>query len=363
MRWSVRSLPKWRNRFDPGSGSWTGKTFGLDMEPIKVGIVGIGWWSDVLAGIIEQSDHLELRACYTRSSDKARAFATKFNCDAVESYETLLALDDLDGVILTTPNSAHRPGAEAAAAAGKHVFVEKPISNTLEDGRAIIAACEASGVVLAVGHSYRRHGALRHLRRLIDDGELGRVSLAEAVFSNDNGLKLQPGQWRSNPAEIPGGCLMQIGIHQIDNLLYLLGPVSDVTAYFNRLETVPDVEDVTALLMRFDSGAIGYVAADYISPRRFTLVVHGTKANAFFDMDNDGLRLQRTGETEPLLVEYESNDHLLAELEDFATAVRSKTQPEIDGHDAMVPLAIVLAAGRSSAEGRSVALSEMLPNK
>lgn len=331
------------------------------MDKVNVGIVGIGWWSDVLAAVIEKSDKLALRACYTRSEDKAAAFAAKFGCEAVGSYEAMLALDDLDGVILTTPNSAHRTGAEAAARAGKHVFVEKPISNTLEDGRAMIVACEEAGVVLAVGHSYRRHGALRHLRRLIDDGELGRVSLAEGVFSNDNGLKLKPGLWRSDPAEIPGGCLMQIGIHQIDNLLYLLGPVSDVSAYFNRLETEPDIEDVTAVLLRFGSGAIGYVAADYISPRRFTLTLHGTKANAYFDMDNDGLRLQRTGEAKPTPVAYEPNDHLVAELEDFADAIRNNTAPEIDGRKAMVPLAIVLAAGRSSADGRSVELSELLP--
>ena len=100
------------------------------MKKVKVGIVGIGWWSDVLAAVIEGSDTLDLRACYTRSKDKAETFAAKFSCEAVESYEAMLALDDLDGVILTTPNSAHRLGAEAAARAGKHVFVEKPISNT-----------------------------------------------------------------------------------------------------------------------------------------------------------------------------------------------------------------------------------------
>ena len=207
------------------------------MEKLKVGIVGIGWWSDVLAGVIEKSESLELRAGFSRTPGKRLAFAERFHCEAAQSYEAMLAIEDLDGVILTTPNSAHREGAEAAARAGKHVFVEKPISNTLEDGRAMIAAAEAAGVVLAVGHSYRRHGALRHLRRLIDEGELGRVSLAEGVFSNDNGLALEAGVWRSDPAEIPGGCLMQIGIHQIDNLLYLLGPVIDVSAYFARLET------------------------------------------------------------------------------------------------------------------------------
>ena len=153
---------------------------------------------------------------------------------------------------------------------------------------------------------------------------------------------------------------MQIGIHQIDNLLYLLGPVSDVSGYFNRLETEPDIEDVAAVLMRFKSGTIGYVAADYISPRRFTLALHGTKANTYFDLDNDGLRIQRTGETKPSPVAYESNSHLSDEMENFAAAVLGNTAPEVDGRQALIPLAIVLAAGRSSAEGRSVALSELL---
>ena len=195
---------------------------------------------------------------------------------------------------------------------------------------------------------------------MIDSGELGRVSLAEGVFSNDNGLKLKPGAWRTDPAEIPGGCLMQIGIHQIDNLLYLLGDASEVTAYLNRLETEPEIEDVTALLMQFASGAVGYVAADYISPRRFEITVHGTKANAFFDMDNEGLRIQRTGESAPLPVDYEPADHLLVELEDFADAASEERKPEIDGRDGLVPLAVVLGAARSSKERRSVPLTEIL---
>lgn len=327
---------------------------------MRVGIVGIGWWSDVLAGVIAKTDKLELRACYTRSADKAAKFAAEFGCEAMPSYDAMLALDDLDGVILTTPNSAHLPGTAAAAAAGKHVFVEKPVSNSIADGRAMIAACEAANVVLAVGHSYRRNGALRHLKHLIDSGELGRVSLAEGVFSNDNGLKLKPGVWRTDPAEIPGGCLMQIGIHQIDNLLYLLGDAGEVTAYFNRLETEPEIEDVTALLMQFKSGAVGYVAADYISPRRFEITIHGTKANAFFDIDNDGLRIQRTGETVPSALAYEPADHLLVELEDFADAAREGRKPEIDGRDGLFPLAVVLAAAKSSNERRSVPLSEIL---
>lgn len=84
---------------------------------MRVSIVGIGWWSDVLAGVIAKSNKLELRAGYSRSADKIAKFAETFGCEAMGSYEEMFALDDLDGVILTTPNSAYRPGAEAAAAA------------------------------------------------------------------------------------------------------------------------------------------------------------------------------------------------------------------------------------------------------
>lgn len=153
---------------------------------------------------------------------------------------------------------------------------------------------------------------------------------------------------------------MQIGIHQIDNLLYLLGDVQELTAYVDRLETEPEIEDVTAVLMRFQSGAIGFVASDYISPRRFMINVHGTKASAFFDMDIDGLRIQRTGESKPSPVEFPPADHLLAELEDFADAVTQGRKPEVDGTDALNPLAIVLGAVKSSRKRRSVPLSEIL---
>ena len=125
-------------------------------------------------------------------------------------------------------------------------------------------------------------------------------------------------------------------------------------------KTEPDIEDVTTVLMRFESGAIGYAASDYISPRRFELTVHGTKGNAFFDMDNDGLRLQRTGESKASPVEYPPNDHLLAELEDFADAATEGRKPEVDGTDALQPLAVVLGAVKSSKEGRSIPLAEIL---
>ena len=326
------------------------------MRPVKVGIVGIGWWSDVLASAIRESALISVAACFSRSAEKTDAFANRFSCAPMRTLENLLAFPELDGVILTTPNSQHRAGVEAAAAAGKNIFLEKPIAHTLADGEAIIAACRRAGVVLSVGHSYRRHAAMRRLRQLIEKDELGRISLAQCVFSKDHGLRLRAEGWRSQSRELPGGCLMQIGIHHIDNLLYLLGPISEVSGMFARLETVGGIEDVATLLLRFEGGAIGQIAADYISADRFALTVYGTKALATFDLV-EGLSLQRRGENAPERIPVMANDYLRDELEEFALCVHDGKPPEVDGNMSMKSLEVITAAVESATSKRVVSLA------
>jgi predicted dehydrogenase len=327
----------------------------MALDKMKVGIVGIGWWSDVLATALQDSPHLRLTACYSRNPEKVRAFARKFGCEPMGSLHELVSCQNVEGVILTTPNSQHRQGAEAAAAAGKHVFVEKPIANDLADAHAIVDACRRTGVVLSVGHSYRRHGAVRKLAEMIRQGELGRISLAQAVYSKDRGMYLKAGDWRTQEGEMPGGCLMQIGIHQIDNLIYLLGSVTEVSAMLAHLQTAGDIADVSAVLMRFASGAIGHVAADYISAEKFALTVHGTEALATCDLAH-GLSVLRRGQEMAEQVVFAPVDYLRAELEEFAFCVRQGRQPEVDGPEAIRSLSVVLAAIESAAGGRTIAI-------
>jgi predicted dehydrogenase len=327
------------------------------VKKAKLGVVGIGWWSDVLAASIAGSDCAEICAAYTRSRDKTEAFAKRFNCFAASSLEALLEFTDLDGVIVTVPNGAHREVATAAAASGKHVFVEKPIANTLDDGEAIVAACARAGVVLSVGHSYRRHAGLRRMRKFIDEETLGRVSFAEAIFAKDRGLKLEnPEDWRFRKSEMPGGCLMQIGIHQIDNILYLLGPARSVFASFARLETRAEIPDLASVLITLESGALASVTADYISADRFRLSLYGTKAIATFDLA-EGLSLQRRGQDKAEPVSITANDYLRAEIEEFAQCILHGGVAEVGGREAMAALAVVRAAIDSAASGRPVSLA------
>jgi predicted dehydrogenase len=328
------------------------------MTKAKLGVIGIGWWSDVLASSIAGSERAEICAAYTRNADKRAAFARRFGCTAAESLSSLLALPHLDGVIITVPNSAHRAVAVAAAAAGKHMFLEKPIANELDDGAAIVAACEQAGVILSVGHSYRRHAALRHMRSLIDDGTMGRVSFAEGIFAKDRGLGLKdPGDWRFRKSEMPGGCFMQIGIHQVDNVLYLLGPARSVFGTFCRLETAAEIEDLANVVITFESGAIASVSANYITADRFRLSLYGTGAVATFDLA-EGLALQRRGESAATAVAIKPNDYLRDEIEEFAVCIMDGRRPEVGGREAMAALAVVRAAIESAAKGRPVLLDD-----
>src|SRR5581483_10139243 len=145
----------------------------------------MGWWSDVLADAIVRSGKLQIVACYTRSEDKRRAFAAKYGCAAASSYEAILADRSIEAVVNTTPNNVHLETTRAAARAGKHVFLDKPIANTVSEGREIARACREAGVVLALGYQRRRESHFRWVKRRIEAGELGRLVNAEANISRD----------------------------------------------------------------------------------------------------------------------------------------------------------------------------------
>src|SRR5215212_3515362 len=108
---------------------------------VKVGCLGMGWWSDVLADAMKRSGKLKIAACYSRSHEKREKFAAKYGCRAARSYEEMLNDRSIEAIINTTPNGTHLETTRAAAQAGKHVFLDKPIANTVADARGITAAC------------------------------------------------------------------------------------------------------------------------------------------------------------------------------------------------------------------------------
>ena len=205
---------------------------------VKVGIVGLGRWAKVLTRAIKPSDKIEIVSGFSRSQEKRESFAREMGVGAAADLQSMLCDPHIKGVILTVPNEQHLPVAREVAKAGKHVYTEKPIAATLEDGLAIEALEKAYGVTVTVGHSARLMAGIRKIREAIDAGELGRVAFMEANFSNERALELTPDTWRWYKSRAPGGPLSQLAIHQFDVLHYLGGEVAEVSSIASKLSPV-----------------------------------------------------------------------------------------------------------------------------
>jgi predicted dehydrogenase len=322
----------------------------------------MGWWSDVLADTIKRSDKLKIVACYSRSAEKRQAFAVKYGCRAAGRYETILDDHAVEAIVNTTPNDAHLETTRAAAAAGKHVFLDKPIANTITDARAITAACREARVVLALGYQRRRESQFRWIRRQIDDGAFGRLVNAEANISRDRLGKFDLNSWRYTAKGMPGGVMLQIGIHYTDVLAYLLGPISAVSGRLAQLVLPGDNPDVASLVLEHDSGALSTLNASYASASEYYLVnIYGKEASAYYDL-HQGLRFLKRGAAGSSPVACEKTDAIRDELEEFAAAVRGQAQPEMDGERATASLAVIRAGVESARTGRRVEVAEILSN-
>ena len=332
----------------------------MDQDPLRVACLGMGWWSDVLADAIQRSNKIKIVACYSRSRDKRDTFAAKYRCQALTSYEAMLADTGVEAIINTTPNDVHLETTSAAAAAGKHVFLDKPIANTVTDGRGITDVCRKAGVVLALGYQRRRESHFRWVKREIEAGTFGKLVNAEANISRDRLGQIDLNSWRYTAAGMPGGVMLQIGIHYTDVLTYLMGPIKAVTGQSAQLVLPGDNPDVASLILEHEGGALSTLNASYASASEYYLMnIYGKEATAFYDMHN-GLRMQRRGSKAVTAVPCEKNDAIVEELEEFAAAVRGHGEPEMDGDRSTTSLAVIRAGLLSVKERRRVEVAEIL---
>jgi predicted dehydrogenase len=324
---------------------------------MKVACLGMGWWSDVLADAMKRSGKFQIVSCFSRSADKREAFAKKYGCRAARSYEEVLGDNSVEAIINTTPNSVHRETTVAAAKAGKHTFLDKPIANTIEDARALTKACRDAKVVLALGYQRRRESQFRWIKERI--GEFGKLVNAEANISRDRLGKIDLNSWRYTAEGMPGGVMLQIGIHYTDVLEYLMGPVKAVSGRFVRLVLPGDNPDVASLVLEHENGALSTLNASYASASEYYLMnIYGKEASAYYDL-HQGLRFLRRGAEKSESVSVKKNDPIVDELDEFAAAVRGEAEPEMDGERSTRSLAVLLAGIRSAKEGRRIEIEEV----
>ena len=312
-----------------------------------IAFAGTGMWAPRLADAAQRAG-LSIVACHSRDEAKRSAFAERFGCAAAPTLEEAIGHPDVEGVVIATPNDVHEVQALACAARGRHVFVEKPIADTLEAGERIRAACLDAGVVLMVGHAFRRLGAARRTKELLEAGALGRVVLAEANMSLPGTFKA--GAWRAQRERNAGGPLMQLGIHHVDTLAYWLGPVRRAGGRFAHVHTDADIDDVGAATLEFESGALGVVTGSYVSPKTLSLRLLGTEAvldyRADFSVWPDARALDAVTslELDGEPVEFEQRDMLAEELAEFGACIRGDAVPETGAEEGLAALGVILEA-------------------
>jgi predicted dehydrogenase len=299
------------------------------------------------------------------------------SCDVYTDLAPVLARPDVHIVLVTTPSGAHLEPAVAAAEAGKHVVVEKPLEITLERCDRIIEACDRAGVRLCTIFPSRFGDANRALKAAVDAGRFGRLTLGETTCKWWRPQSYyDEGGWKGTRALDGGGALMNQAIHNVDLLLWLMGPVTHITGFTATLahERI-EVEDTAAACLRFASGALGIIeATTSVHPGLpKTVAVHGDRGTVVIEQD-DVLRWELTPETDgdrrirerfaqrtgasggasnPAAISHQGHARQLA---DFVQAIREGRPPLVDGREGRRAVEVILGIYRAAAEGRTVQL-------
>jgi predicted dehydrogenase len=245
---------------------------------IKAAIVGLGWWGKTLVEACENSDAIRFVAGATRTvSPEIEAFAKAKGFRLERDYEAVLADPDVDAVVLATPHSMHGAQVVAAAAAKKHIFCEKPFTLTKREAEDAVAAVRKAGVTLALGYNRRIHPEMIKLRDMIRSGELGIILHIEATMTFPNVLFINPGHWRADKHETPLGGLLPMGVHAVDAMIDLCGPIDHVFAQSFRRAAPIDADDTTSILFRMKEGMSGYLGTMTTTGPGFSFQVFGSK--------------------------------------------------------------------------------------
>lgn len=322
---------------------------------INAAIVGLGAYAARMVSAVHgRSAKLRFVSGVTRNPGDRSALAAQHGIALTSDYGAVLADPEIDAVVLATPHSLHARQAQQAAQAGKHVFVEKPLALTGADAADTVRVCRACGVVLAVGYNSRFRPALRELKRIVQSGMLGTVLHLEAHLSGPPGRggSALRGSWRNDRAESPAGGMTGKGVHLVDQMIWLTGEVESVWAQSERRVLDADIDDTTAVMLRFANGATGYLGTLLSTPYFWRLHVFGSQGWA--EVRDERLLSVCTGGRAVKVVEYPETDTRLEQLDAFADAIAGKGAFLVNEVEAAHGAAVLEAITRSALRHETV---------
>jgi predicted dehydrogenase len=288
---------------------------------IDAAIVGLGRWGKTLVEAVQgKSDKIRFTRAVSRAPAQHREFLETHHLLASNSLTEMLADKSIQAVVLATPHTQHVDEVIAAAAAGKHVFCEKPLALTREGTARAIGACRNTGVVLGIGTDKRYFPAIAEVIRMTSGGELGPLIHVEGNFSNEVAAGFTA--WRERFDETPAGGMTGTGIHVLDAMMKIAGPVDRVHAKLLSLKPGPDPWDSLSVLLEFASGMGGTLACVRSTP--MFLRLHAFGRNGSIEAVSRHDVIVRKSGAEPIRLKYQGGDSVRVNLEGFADAVEGR---------------------------------------
>jgi predicted dehydrogenase len=288
---------------------------------INTAIVGLGWWGKTLVKAARDfGAPLNFTRGVSLEPDTVRDFAAEQKLQLGTSFEEVLADPAVQAVILATPHSKHRAQVEAAAAAGKHIYCEKPFALSKADAEAALAAVKRAGVVIAVGHHFRLLPSLRVLAELKEQGAFGTIMHVEGNYSHDWLANYPADSWRLALDESRAGGMTGMGIHVLDCFRDLVGPMKRISALSKSRVLDVAAGDTTAALIEFENGATGTLGTTIKTPFRWRIAVFGENCWAEAAGETRVI-MRRAGESDPQVIDRPHDNHLGRNLDYFAKAV------------------------------------------
>ncbi|MBM7662858.1 putative dehydrogenase [Bacillus mesophilus] len=332
-------------------------------------IVGCGHIAKKHAKAILAINDAKLLAICDTDSNRLESFYTDYKAKKYTSFEELLNNKEIDVVNICTPSGTHAALAIKAAAAKKHVILEKPMALTLEDADAIIHACKKNHVKLSIVHPNRFRPAILEMKKAIEAKKFGKINLVNAsVLWNRNDDYFSQASWRGTKNQ-DGGVLMNQAIHNLDLLVWLVGDVAEVQAYADtRLRNI-EVEDLAAAIVKFKNGALGVIeATSTIFPVNYkesismfgesgSAVISGPTANWIEHWEFEGEPKEHSQYMKEKIKQdpfgLPGHQHMIS---DMIEAVKNNKEPAVTGEDGRKALELVLAIYKAAEQGKTFKL-------
>ena len=338
------------------------------MDPVKVVLVGLGWWGQKIATTLSGNAAIRIVRAVEVNPDAAAKFSAAHDIPVSSNLGEALADPTVDAVLLVTPHSLHEEQIAAVVRSGKHVFCEKPLALTRLGAERAVALCRDAHLVLGMGHERRFEPPIAEMLAMAAEGRLGRLLQIEANFSHDKFLSLDRENWRLKPEQAPAGGMTATGIHLTDLAVKLMGPARDVTVSCEQLASDLPSGDTMSAFIRFKGGGTAYISATLATPFFSRFAVFGTlgwidvRDRAHVEapdgwvvtkgMKGAAIIVEEVGPAEPVVANFEA----------FARAVRGVAPYPVTGEEMVNNIALLEAIVRGATSGRTETLQGLERN-